>query len=123
MPKPRAKVSFVGLHESESQRGRLAHALGAKTICGKVAGHSGCSIEARLLLFGGRCPGCVPPAGYVVDRTRIKLGEGAGTLAAAKAALRRWEHFRLGWVETWPPETPIQAGQVVAVIARLFGLW
>jgi uncharacterized protein (UPF0548 family) len=65
----------------------------------------------------------VPPAGYVVDRTRIKLGEGAWTFAAAQAALRRWEHFRLGWVETWPPDTPIQTGQVVAVIARLFGLW
>ena len=65
----------------------------------------------------------VPPAGYVVDRTRLKLGEGAGAFAAAKAALERWEHFRLGWVETWPPHTPIQAGQVVAVIARLFGLW
>ena len=65
----------------------------------------------------------VPPAGYVVDRTRIKLGEGTGTFAAAKAALERWEQFRLGWVEAWPPETPIQAGQVVAVIARLFGLW
>jgi uncharacterized protein (UPF0548 family) len=65
----------------------------------------------------------VPPAGYVVDRTRIKLGDGAGTFAAAKAALGRWEHFRLGWVETWPPATPIQAGEVVAVIARLFGLW
>jgi uncharacterized protein (UPF0548 family) len=65
----------------------------------------------------------VPPAGYVVDRTRIKLGEGARIFAAAKAALGRWEHFRLGWVETWPPDTPIQAGQVVAVFARLFGLW
>jgi uncharacterized protein (UPF0548 family) len=64
----------------------------------------------------------VPPAGYVVDRTRTKLGEGAGTFAAAKAALGRWQHFRLGWVETWPPETPIQAGQVVAVVARLLGL-
>ena len=64
-----------------------------------------------------------PPAGYVVDRTRIKLGEGAETFAAARAALRRWGHFRLGWVETWPPETPIQAGQVVAVVARMFGLW
>jgi uncharacterized protein (UPF0548 family) len=64
-----------------------------------------------------------PPAGYVVDRTRIKLGEGAGIFTAAKAALRRWEHFRLGWVETWPPDAPIQADQVVAVIARLFGLW
>ncbi len=65
----------------------------------------------------------VPPAGYVVDRTRTKLGEGVGTFAKAKAALRRWEHFRLGWVETWPPEAPIQTGQAVAVIARLFGLW
>jgi uncharacterized protein (UPF0548 family) len=37
--------------------------------------------------------------------------------------LERWDHFRLGWVETWPPDTPIQVGQVVAVMARLFGLW
>src|SRR5262245_1883641 len=65
----------------------------------------------------------VPPVGYVVDHTRIKLGEGAGTFAAARAALRRWAHFRLGWVETWPPETPLQAGQVVAVLARFLGLW
>ena len=65
----------------------------------------------------------VPPAGYVVDRTRIKLGEGAVVFAAAKAALERWEHFHLGWVEASPSNTPIQAGQVVAVIARLFGLW
>jgi len=63
------------------------------------------------------------PAGYVVDRTRIKLGEGAGIFATARAALERWEHFHLGWVETWPPNAPIHAGQVVAVIARLFGLW
>jgi uncharacterized protein (UPF0548 family) len=65
----------------------------------------------------------VPPTGYVVDRTRIKLGEGAGAFAAARAALGRWEQFRLGWVQAWPPEAPIQAGQVVAVVARLFGLW
>ena len=65
----------------------------------------------------------VPPPGYVVDRTRIKLGEGASNFAAAKAALERWEQFRLGWVEAWPPNTPIKEGQVVAVIARIFGLW
>src|SRR5580704_12023462 len=65
----------------------------------------------------------VPPADYIVDRTRIKLGEGAGIFAAAKAALGRWEHFRLGWVETWPSNTPIQTGQVVAVIAWLCGFW
>jgi hypothetical protein len=45
----------------------------------------------------------VPPGGYVVDRTRIRLGGGARTFAAAKAALGRWEQFRLGWVEAWPP--------------------
>jgi uncharacterized protein (UPF0548 family) len=64
-----------------------------------------------------------PPAGYVVDHTRIKLGEGAKVFAAARAALGRWEQFRLGWVEAWPPDAPIQAGQVVAVVARLYGLW
>ena len=49
-----------------------------------------------------------PPAGYVVDRTRIKLGEGEAVFRSAKAALQRWEQFRLGWVEAWPPDTPIQ---------------
>jgi uncharacterized protein (UPF0548 family) len=65
----------------------------------------------------------VPPPGSVVDRTRIKLGEGASSFAAAKAALERWEQFRLGWVEAWSPNTPIKEGQVVAVIARIFGPW
>jgi uncharacterized protein (UPF0548 family) len=65
----------------------------------------------------------IPPAGYVVDHTRIKLGEGAAVFAAAKGALTRWGHFRLGWVETWPPDKPIRRGKAVAVIARLFGVW
>ena len=37
-----------------------------------------------------------PPAGYVVDRTRMKLGEGDAVLQSAIGALRRWEQFRLG---------------------------
>ncbi len=65
----------------------------------------------------------VPPDGYAVDHTRIKLGEGIEAFGAAKAALERWQHFRLGWVETWPPDAPIQVGQPVAVMARLFGIW
>jgi uncharacterized protein (UPF0548 family) len=65
----------------------------------------------------------VPPPGYVVDHTRIRLGEGAAVFTAARAALGRWEHFHLGWVETWPPGLPVKAGQVVAVIARSAGLW
>src|SRR4051794_36656464 len=65
----------------------------------------------------------VPPEGYSVDHTRIKLGEGEGAFERAKAALRRWEQFCLGWVEACPRDTPIQAGVVVAVVARTFGLW
>ena len=64
-----------------------------------------------------------PPAGYVVDHTRIKLGEGEKVFAAAKAALERWQQFRLGWVEACPEDTPIKEGQVVAILARSIGLW
>ena len=55
-----------------------------------------------------------PPAGYAVDHTRIKLGEGDRVFQAAKSALERWEHFNLGWVEAYPADTPIKVGQVVA---------
>jgi uncharacterized protein (UPF0548 family) len=64
-----------------------------------------------------------PPAGYAVDRTRIKLGESEAVFRSAIAALRRWEQFRLGWVEAWSPETPIQPGEVVAVMGRVCGVW
>lgn len=64
-----------------------------------------------------------PPPGYVVDRTRVLLGAGAGVFAAARAALERWEQFRLGWVEAWPADTPLQPGQVVAVTAQTVGVW
>jgi uncharacterized protein (UPF0548 family) len=65
----------------------------------------------------------VPPAGYVVDHTRIRLGEGEATFRAGRAALGRWDQFRLGWVEAWPPGASIRAGEVVASVARCLGLW
>ena len=64
-----------------------------------------------------------PPAGYVVDHTRIKLGEGEEIFGRARAALVRWDQFWLGWVEAWSPATPLRTGEVVAVMARRFGLW
>ena len=64
-----------------------------------------------------------PPAGYVVDHTRITLGTGEGIFEAAKSALRRWEHFNLGWVEASPGDTPIETGAIVAVTAHVFGVW
>jgi uncharacterized protein (UPF0548 family) len=65
----------------------------------------------------------VPPAGYDVDHTRIKLGEGQEVFTRAKAALLRWDHFRLGWVQAWSPKQTIDKGDVVAVVARMVGVW
>jgi uncharacterized protein (UPF0548 family) len=64
-----------------------------------------------------------PPAGFTVDHTRIRLGSGEAVFAAAKAALERWDQFRLGWLEASPSDTPIQSGEVVAILARSTGLF
>jgi uncharacterized protein (UPF0548 family) len=64
-----------------------------------------------------------PPAGYVVDHTRVKLGDGEAVFKAAAAGLRRWEQFRLGWLSASPGDTPIEPGQCVAVVARAVGVW
>ena len=64
-----------------------------------------------------------PPAGHDVDHTRIKLGEGDAVFSRAKAALGRWDQFRLGWVEAWAEDRPVATGALVAVLARGVGLW
>jgi uncharacterized protein (UPF0548 family) len=64
-----------------------------------------------------------PPAGYTVDHTRVKLGEGEEVFTKAKAALEHWDQFRLGWMEAWSPKTTIEQGDPVAMIARTLGLW
>jgi uncharacterized protein (UPF0548 family) len=64
-----------------------------------------------------------PPPSYVVDRYQGELGQGQETFEAACQALRRWEHFNLSWVRATPNTTPIEPGQVICVIARIFGLW
>src|SRR5687767_8568896 len=64
-----------------------------------------------------------PPAGYAVGRTRVELGKGEEVFRAARAGLERWEQFRLGWAETWPPNAPIREGEAVAVLGRSLGMW
>lgn len=63
------------------------------------------------------------PAGYAIDRIHIELGSGEAVFGAAKAALQRWQQFRLGWVEAWPPDTPLEVGQVVAIMGWAVGFW
>lgn len=64
-----------------------------------------------------------PPAGFVVDHTRVKLGSGKDTFLSARAALEQWGQFQVGWVEACLFDTPIQTGEVVAVAAHVMGLW
>src|SRR2546423_3951019 len=65
----------------------------------------------------------MPPPGYAVDHTRIRLGEGEAVFSAAKAALGRWEQFNLGWMQAWSPDDSIKVGGLVGVAARSFGMW
>ena len=64
-----------------------------------------------------------PPTGFLVAHTRTKLGEGKKTFQIARAALERWDQFNLGWLEAYSPEMRIQAGEVMAVVAHVIGLW
>jgi len=64
-----------------------------------------------------------PPAGYNVDHTRVKLGSGEAVFCAANNALQQWVQFRIDGLQLWRPETPIKTGNVVAVVARICGVW
>jgi uncharacterized protein (UPF0548 family) len=63
------------------------------------------------------------PHSYSTDHIRVELGKGAATFGRVKAALQRWQQFNLGWLEAFPDDTPLRAGQTVLVIARAGGLW
>ncbi len=65
----------------------------------------------------------VPPKGYVVDRYRVKLGEGPEAYDRAVEALRAWRQFDLGWVRLLPPDAPIELGTTVGVLAQHYGFW
>ncbi len=64
-----------------------------------------------------------PPPGCSVDHHRTHLGSGKSVFEAAKAALARFDHYRLGWMDVWPEPGPVRAGSVVAVAARSLGSW
>lgn len=65
-----------------------------------------------------------PPAGYLVEHMRVRLGHGAAVFQAGEAALERWQQFQLSWVTLHRSDTPIEQGETVAMLARgLFGIW
>lgn len=64
-----------------------------------------------------------PPNGFLVDHTRVSIGDGDRVFTAAKTALKEWRQFQLGWLEILPPKAPIQPGEQIVVVARSLGLW
>ncbi len=64
-----------------------------------------------------------PPRGYVLDRSRVRLGYGEEVFARARAALEHWEMFRVGWAELLWPEASIARGTTVGLLVRLPGAW
>ena len=65
----------------------------------------------------------VPPKSYVVDRYRVKLGEGEEAYERAREALCSWRQLELGWVGLRPGGAPVEVGTTVAVLASHVGFW
>ena len=62
-------------------------------------------------------------ASFDADETIVPLGSGAVVYERAKAALREWIQFDLGWVELYPRHASIEVGSVVAVLIHHLGFW
>jgi uncharacterized protein (UPF0548 family) len=62
-------------------------------------------------------------ASFDADETSVVLGSGPATYERAKAALRVWTQFDLGWVTLYPRHASIEIGSVVAVLIRHAGFW
>jgi uncharacterized protein (UPF0548 family) len=73
--------------------------------------------------FAGATRDGTSPAGYQRDHNRISLGMGEATFDRAVAALRRWEMFKLPWMQLCWPDAPVAVGTTVALVAASFGLW
>lgn len=63
------------------------------------------------------------PHEFNTDHNRIQLGQGPNDFEKAKAAIRSWKMFDLGWVELCWPDTPIEIGRNVAVLVNHFGFY
>lgn len=61
--------------------------------------------------------------GYDNDLNFIALGKGDAVWENAKAAIRQWRMFPAPWTFITPDDAPIEPGTVVAMTARVWGLW
>ena len=81
------------------------------------------TLDFTYAAVGATCGKQAMPAGFAVDRTRTELGRGSVVFERAKRALGEWRQFQLDWLEVFPNDTPVRAGETVLVIARAGGVW
>jgi uncharacterized protein (UPF0548 family) len=78
---------------------------------------------AGLSLANGLDPSARLPFGFVHDRSRSCIGQGAPAFASAKQGFRQWAMFNLGWARIANPSAPIMTGQIIAMEAQTLELW
>ena len=61
--------------------------------------------------------------GFDNDFNTQELGTGDVVWEAAKEAIRQWKMFPGGWAYVTPNPLPIQINEVVAMAARVLGVW
>ncbi|MFN0173533.1 MAG: DUF1990 family protein [Saprospiraceae bacterium] len=64
-----------------------------------------------------------PVSGFDNDFNFIALGQGEAVWEAAKEAVGQWKMFPGGWACIWPERMPLREGEVVAMLAKVMGLW
>lgn len=64
-----------------------------------------------------------PPDGFTIDHNRIELGRGAEGFNRAIGAIRQWKMFDMPWIRLCWPDSGIEAGTTVAVMARHLGFF
>ena len=63
------------------------------------------------------------PPNYNIDHNRILIGNGPADFDKAKAAVRNWKMFDMPWIDLCWPDTPIETGNNVAVLASHLGFY
>lgn len=64
-----------------------------------------------------------PPAHYTLDHNRIDIGRGAEVFNRAIGAIRRWKMFDMPWIRLCWPDSEIEVGTTVAVLAQHLGFF
>jgi uncharacterized protein (UPF0548 family) len=63
-----------------------------------------------------------PPTTFTHDHNRILLGKGQATFEKAKAALKNWQAYALGWTQLYPNAEP-REGLTACVMVKHFGFY